>query len=197
MAIFISFVIVAFVLLFYFAITAELLLKWRSMLERCEMEVFAAIRECSSLVDEERRALFEAICCCKDAQVAVEDIVETYSYGLLGFIANYKESLNIIREMNEDAPIVVVGAMNIEEGIHFIMDGKTINFGELYGTIVDAGNTWLAGYVADMDNVYYSETEDLSLIVDEIANKKWNSNMLSLMSADFAWNSDRGGDTCR
>ena len=130
----------------------------------------------------------------EDADKAVKDIVETYSYGLLGFIANYKESLKLIREMNEDAPIVVVGAMNIEEGIHFIVDDKTINFGDLYGTIVDAGNTWLAGYVADMDNVYYSETEDLSLIVDEIANKNWNSNMLSLMAADFAWNSDRGGD---
>ncbi|MBQ2259574.1 MAG: hypothetical protein II339_04850 [Spirochaetales bacterium] len=86
MAIFISFVIVAFVLLFYFAITAELLLKWRSMLERCEMEVFAAIRECSSLVDEERRALFEAICCCKDAQVAVAELERLYLDG-------YEESL--------------------------------------------------------------------------------------------------------
>ena len=66
--------------------------------------------------------------------------------------------------------------------------------GYLYGTIVDAGNAWLAGYVADMDNVYYSETEEVSLIVDEIAEGNWNSNMLSLMAADFAWNSDRGGD---
>ena len=130
----------------------------------------------------------------EDAEVAIKDLVDTYSYGLLGFVANYKESLSLIRELNANAPIVVVGAMNIEEGIHFIMDGKDINFGDLYGTIVDAGNAWLAGYVANMDNVYYSETEDLSLIVDEIANGNWNSNMLSLMAADFAWNSDRGDD---
>ncbi|MBE6539753.1 MAG: hypothetical protein E7674_03330 [Ruminococcaceae bacterium] len=130
----------------------------------------------------------------EDADKAVKDIVATYSYGLLGFIANYKESLELIRKLNPDAPIVVVGAMNIEEGIHFVVGDKTINFGDLYGTIVDAGNAWLAGYVADMDNVFYSETEDLSLIVDEIAEGNWNSNMLSLMAADFAWNSDRGGD---
>lgn len=130
----------------------------------------------------------------EDADKAVKDIVATYSYGLLGFIANYGVSLELIRKLNPDAPIVVVGAMNMEAGIHFVVDGKDINFGDLYGTIVDAGNAWLASHVADMDNVYYSETEELSLIVDEIAEGNWNGNMLSLMAADFAWNSDRGGD---
>ena len=133
----------------------------------------------------------------EEAEAAIKDLVDTYSYGLLGFIANYKESLKLIRELNSDATIVVVGAMNIEDGIHFIMDGKDINFGDLYGTIVDAGNAWLAGYVTDMDNVYYSETEDLSLIVDEIAQGKWNSNMISYMASDFGWNLSENGDAMR
>ena len=124
----------------------------------------------------------------------IEDIVETYTYGLLGFMVHYEESLDLIREVNPDATIVVVGAMNMEEGIHFVIDGQDIDFGGIYGTIVETGNLWLADYVDGMENVYYSETENLSTLVDEMAEGKFNSSMLSLMSGDLADNMGGGSD---
>ena len=128
---------------------------------------------------------------------SIKDIVETYTYGLLGFMVNYEASLEIIRKLNPDATIVVIGAMNMEDGIHFVMDGKDIDFGGIYGTIVNAGNLWLADYVSDLDNVYYSETEDLSLIVEEMAVGQWNTKILSYMSGDLGesvWGWDYAGE---
>ena len=80
------------------------------------------------------------------------------------------------------------------------LNGKTVNFGDAYGTLIKFGNAWLAGHVADMDNVYYSEIDKpLDLLVNDMAKGKWNDFMVGHMAMSFAepanvnwWESENG-----
>ncbi|MBQ4587254.1 MAG: hypothetical protein IJB13_05650, partial [Clostridia bacterium] len=125
---------------------------------------------------------------------AVQDIVDTYTYGLIGFISNYKVVLDKIHVLNPDAKIVLVGAMNMEAGLVFDFNGITVNFGELYGSIIEAANLWLNNYACtlnekrDNENIVYSQTETVELIIDEIGQGKWNQYVLSYMTRDFEQN---------
>ena len=125
---------------------------------------------------------------------AVQDIVDTYTYGLIGFISNYKVVLDKIHVLNPDAKIVLVGAMNMEAGLVFDFNGITVNFGELYGSIIEAANLWLNNYACTLnekrgnENIVYSQTETVELIIDEIGQGKWNQYVLSYMTRDFEQN---------
>ncbi|MBR6687986.1 MAG: hypothetical protein IKL77_04455, partial [Clostridia bacterium] len=122
---------------------------------------------------------------------AVEDIVNTYTYGLIGFIANYKVVLDKIHALNPNVKIVLVGAMNMEAGLVFDFNGVTVNFGQLYGTVIEAANLWLNNYACTLnenrgnENIVYSQTETVELIIDEVAQGIWNDYILSYMTKDF------------
>ena len=167
------------------------------------LEEFPNLKELYPSIEKKILEMFAETPMMKDmgfCDDCIKDIVRTYAYGILGFMANYEESLKLIREMNPDATIVVVGAMNMEEGLKFTLDGKTVDFGGIYDTLLSVGNAWLAGHVAEKDNVYYSEIDKpLDLIVNDMAEGAWNNFMVGHMAMDFAepaqsdwWVSDKG-----
>ena len=119
---------------------------------------------------------------------SVIDIVQTYTYGLFGFMSNYMESIKLIRELNPSAKIVLVPAINLEEGLKFTYNGTLIDFGNIYGKVIELANMWLATYAYTLENVSYTKIGELDLIIDEISRGSINPNILSTMTGDLADN---------
>ena len=116
------------------------------------------------------------------------EILQTYTYALFGFMANYMESLDLIRELNPTAKIVLIPAFNLEEGLKFTYNGTLIDFGKIYGELIDIANLWLSAYVTTLENVSYTKVGEVEIILEEIGRGEINANIMSTMTGDLADN---------
>ena len=90
-----------------------------------------------------------------DVVELVEFAAESYLYAVANYVYNYGATIEAIRALNADAPIIVLGAFNPFDGIEIALDDMTINLdvcGDLFARALDV-NT-LAN-ITDMDNTYY------------------------------------------
>ncbi|MBQ6883888.1 MAG: hypothetical protein IJO25_06070, partial [Clostridia bacterium] len=145
----------------------------------------------AKLLNMLRLALGEGIY--NDYIVAIQDVVDTYAYGLIGFISNYKVVLDKIHALNPSAKIVLVGATNMEYGLEFEMNGIKIPFGDIYETLIQTANLWLNNYActfaekSDRNDVYFAQPETSpEVIMNDIGNGIWNRYVVSYMTNDIA-----------
>lgn len=90
-----------------------------------------------------------------DVVELVEFAAESYLYAVANYVYNYGATIEAIRALNADAPIIVLGAFNPFDGVEFTLGDMTINLdvcGDLFARALDV-NT-LAN-ITDMDNTYY------------------------------------------
>ena len=147
-----------------------------------------------------RLALGEGIY--NDYIVAIQDVVDTYAYGLIGFISNYKVVLDKIHALNPNAKIVLVGATNMEYGLEFEMNGIKIPFGDIYETLIQTANLWLNNYACtfaekpNRNSVYFAQPETSpEVIMNDIGNGIWNRYVVSYMTNDIASRFNQAGFT--
>ena len=124
-----------------------------------------------------------------------EAVVDLYGYATLSFLITYDRSLEIIRDLNPKAQIIVLGMTNFQEGLKFDMgNGKVIDFGALFGTLVDFTNLYRAGWVADSrSSTFVAPVDDMDLLIDEFGRNDTNvvylTKIIGSMSQGWDFNS--------
>ncbi len=72
------------------------------------------------------------------------NIADTIAYAYVSFCKNFDESLSIIRSLNKDAKIIVVGIQNPVTNLRVKVDNYTIPAGDILGSVIDLANVYLA-----------------------------------------------------
>ena len=103
-------------------------------------------------------------------------IIDVYCYATLSFMYTYNKSLDIIRELNPDAEIIIFGMSNFQEGMKFDLgNGEVMDMGAVFGKLCDLTNAYRAGWVADArDCIYVAPKENMDLLIDEFARNDTN-----------------------
>lgn len=93
--------------------------------------------------------------------------VDAAAYVYYSFCAAYDETVRLIREMNPDADIVVLGMNNMLKNLSLTAFDITVDFGSLYGNqLIGKANAHMQGN-AQISN--YIDTDGVSRFLDEAA----------------------------
>ncbi len=99
-------------------------------------------------------------------------LLEMFLYDLADCLVNYTADLEMIRELNPDAKIIVVGMSNPLEGVSISSGGTTIDFGKVTGALFQMVNTYIRTLDKNADNIYYADiyTNNVTTFVSQIMN---------------------------
>ena len=87
--------------------------------------------------------------------------IESYSYAYVGYVMCYPELVNAIREINEEALIVMVGMYDPLDGVVLDLDGTEIAIGDYVGYLVDVTNVHATGYAMLTGEAIYVDAPDV------------------------------------
>ena len=105
---------------------------------------------------------------------AVEPLVDAMVYGLLSFMKNFSEDMDLLRQNNPDATIIAYGTMNSLEGkkMKFDVDGRQVvlDLGKLYGIILGLADTYMQADIATSgdENSFYVPVPAFEILVSEL-----------------------------
>ncbi|MBR6526919.1 MAG: hypothetical protein IKT45_03150, partial [Lachnospiraceae bacterium] len=116
-------------------------------------------------------------------------VVDLYGYATLSFLITYDRSLEVIRDLNPYAEIIVMGMSNFQEGLKFDMgNGQVVDFGGLFGKLVDFTNAYRAGWVEDsQESIYVPPVENMDLLIDEFSRGEANVVYLARIIRNMAY----------
>lgn len=102
----------------------------------------------------------------------LEDIADTLAYALVGYCLSFDAILDKIYEWNPDVNVVVVSIQNLMEGLDTEVMGidGTVPFGEIFGAVVNAANTYTAVISKHAGSYNYAnvtESGHIELFADE------------------------------
>ena len=101
----------------------------------------------------------------------VDEIVDAMLYGALGLLQNYAASLEIIRQWNPDAEIIVVGLSNPVEGLTISLEetGEDLDLTDVFAILVDMVNAYLLAMEENGEPTYYAEPTEAAMVIEDIA----------------------------
>ncbi len=73
-----------------------------------------------------------------------EDMIDTIAYAFLGFCQSFDASVEIIRQLNPTATIVVVPIQNMLPDFYAVLEGAKLPLGQILGEITNAANLYTA-----------------------------------------------------
>ena len=92
------------------------------------------------------------------------------AYSTLSFIIHYDECLDIVRDVNPDATLIVISMPNVMYNFKLNMGDYTLDLGDFYGVLLDFLNGYRAGDWDDMSfNNIYVDCEDIDFGIDALA----------------------------
>ncbi|MBQ5672372.1 MAG: cell wall-binding repeat-containing protein, partial [Oscillospiraceae bacterium] len=77
---------------------------------------------------------------------AMKLAIESYAYGAVEYVVNLPGIISELREVNEDAVIVIVGMYNPLQGVTLTYEGLSIEVGEYLEYLVEGANAYGIGY---------------------------------------------------
>lgn len=86
----------------------------------------------------------------------VNSITDTLTYALVSFIRNYDICMDLIRELNPDAKIIVMGVQNPVGELKIRLGNYTLPLGDILAVGVDAANIYLAEKSANEGDFVYT-----------------------------------------
>ena len=115
---------------------------------------------------------------------ALEDIADTLAYALVSFCINFDAVMERIYALNPDVSIVVVSIQNLMAGFDAEVTGidAQIPFGEIFGAVVNAANTYtavLSPYANAYSYANVSESGHIELFADEVKHYNGDPSTLS------------------
>ncbi len=78
-----------------------------------------------------------------DAEL-VTTLLDILVYSAVSFVANYSAILEEVATVNPDATVMIVGLVNMLDGMAINFNGQKIELGKYFGYVVDALNVYLA-----------------------------------------------------
>ena len=100
-----------------------------------------------------------------------EFLIDSLAYALVGYCYSFDVVMGKIRELNQDATIVVVSIQNLLTDLNMIMGGTPVPMGDLFGMVINAANTYTASLSPYKDEYYYanvSENGRVEFFVDQL-----------------------------
>ncbi|MCF0124052.1 MAG: hypothetical protein HUJ67_08060 [Ruminiclostridium sp.] len=76
----------------------------------------------------------------------LNNFTDTLAYALLGYCTNFDATMEIIRQWNPDASIVVLSVQNTIAGVNVSVNGTKIPLGDLFGIVISIANSYTALY---------------------------------------------------
>ena len=117
---------------------------------------------------------------------AVEPLVDAMVYGLLSFMKNFSEDMDLLREKNPNAVLIAYGTMNSLEGkkMKFDVGGRTVvlDLGALYGFLLGLADTYMQADIAASGdgNSFYVPAPSFEILVSELG--RLNKNKVDFTS---------------
>ena len=110
-----------------------------------------------------------------------EQMADIFAYGFIGFIINYDASVNLIRDLNPEADLIVVGLSNTLEGLELNVEGleKPVDFGGIFNVLFRYTNIYMAALEGDGLDATFANVDDLDQLVDAIGRGEVNSVVLA------------------
>ncbi|MBQ8320813.1 MAG: hypothetical protein IJX92_00425 [Clostridia bacterium] len=114
-------------------------------------------------------------------------VVESFLFGMVGYINNYYKVVERIHEINPDAHIVIVSFFNFADDMEIPVSigDKTVNIplGRMLGSLMDSCNASSLAYaVENRDFVTYVSISDTTTILDEQGLYDWESQLRGMIT---------------
>ena len=109
----------------------------------------------------------------EETKEQIKPYAECLVYGLVSYAVENAKAIEAIKTINPDAEIVMLGLYNTLNGVTVVMNGETIDLGELFDYVVEAVDVYNLVYAIVSDNVTIVDISDaavdaVELNVDEI-----------------------------
>lgn len=99
-----------------------------------------------------------------DAEL-VTTLLDILVYSAVSFVANYSAILEEVATVNPDATVMIVGLVNMLDGMVIEYNGHTIELGRYFGYVIEALNAYLAAVPTAMQ--MNGEYEDVTFLYAE------------------------------
>lgn len=105
-----------------------------------------------------------------DMKNLAESLVDTLMYCVADCIINLSADIELIREINPNARLIVVGTYNGYDGFKLTQGEKTIlNLGDIAEKYLGLVNSYIKFFDKNNDNIYYADlSSGVSTIIDEL-----------------------------
>ncbi|GEM_PF-5195822 len=114
----------------------------------------------------------------------VDEITDTLAYALLGYCYNFDQTMGKIRQLNQNADIVVISIQNVVADLVVSYNGIKIPFGEVLSSIINMANVYMMSGSEYSDEYCFANVSDnghVEFFYDEI--KNYNGDPYSLNEA--------------
>ena len=124
-------------------------------------------------------------------QEMIETVLDVLVYTAVSFVVNYSAVLEEVATVNEDATVMIVGLVNMLDGMAINFNGQEIELGKYFGYVVDALNVYLAAVPTEMqmngeyENVtfLYAEASDAEVeYVKPVLTKKLRESIIAVVN---------------
>ena len=114
------------------------------------------------------------------------EFLDSFTYCYADCITNFSADIELIREINPDAKIIAVGVYNTLDGINLVLDGQTLDFGDIAAKGFDLVNGYIKAMDKNSNNYYYA---DVSGGIETFMNQIRNAEDFDSLMADDSGNS--------
>lgn len=116
------------------------------------------------------------------------NLADLFAYSYVGYLANYTAAFDLIREINPDATIIIVGLNNLLEGMSLTLGegSAAIPVGDIVGFMIDAANTYISAISYDDAKVLYAEVENLDLMINVLGRDKFTAESETIFGKKLA-----------
>lgn len=100
----------------------------------------------------------------------MDEFVDALLYGYADCVTNISANIEMMKEINPNAKLIVVGIYNTADGFSMTLSGQKLDFGAIAGYMYDSVNTYIRALDKNSPNIYYAEpSEHLRLLLDDMA----------------------------
>lgn len=98
----------------------------------------------------------------------IRPYAECLVYGLVSYAVENAKAIEAIKTINPEAKIVMLGMYNTLNGVTVVMNGETIDLGELFDYVVEAVDVYNLVYAIISDNVTIVDISDAAVDAAEL-----------------------------
>ena len=100
----------------------------------------------------------------------VKNLVDAITYALADMCANFSFDVAKILELNPDVKLICVGPFNIMQGLTATYDGIDIDFGNLWGILINLANTYITSFDPNNNRFYFADVmSGVDMIIKDVA----------------------------
>lgn len=106
----------------------------------------------------------------------VKELIETCTYAITDMCINFSVDVDTILKLNPDVKLIAVGPFNIMKGLMAEYNGLSIDFGAVWGSLINLANTYITTLDPNRDKFYFANTMNgVELIIDDVAEGEFTS----------------------